>query len=62
MDHLNSANETDQLFAETDTLYDFFEQEELWESLHQTSDHPIKRFINKITDEDHQIHWPNRHN
>ena len=62
MDHLNSGTETDRLFAETDTLYDFFELEELWEANHQEGEHSLKRFIHKITDDDYKFLHSKKHN
>ena len=55
MDYINSEMETDQLFAETETLYDFFELEDEWEASRQPNDHPFRRFLHRITDEDPNI-------
>lgn len=52
MDHINSEMEIDQLFAETDTLYDFFELEETWEAMHQSDKHAFKHFLDRLTKED----------
>lgn len=52
MDYTNSEMEVDQLYAETETLYDFFELEEEWEALHQPDNHPFNRFLQRNRDED----------
>lgn len=61
MDYINSDDETNQLFPETDTLYDFFGQEEMWEVPQETTDHHIKHFSHNTTDEDYIDQWFNRH-
>lgn len=53
MDEINSALENDQLFAETNTIYDFYELEEEWEDARRRDDHPFMRYVHKMTDEEH---------
>lgn len=53
MDDVNSAMQNDQVFSETNTLYDVFEKEEEWETAKKNDEHPVMHYLHKITDEEH---------
>ncbi len=60
MDHINSEFELDELFAETDALDDFIELEEMWKTNPRTNDHPFRRFLHRVSDNDYIDQWSNR--
>jgi hypothetical protein len=61
MDNINSEQENNKIFAETNTLYDFYELEEKWEAARHADSHPFLRYIHKVTDENHINKKSNKH-
>lgn len=53
MDNVNSSEEIDMVFAETKTIYDFYELEEEWEAKKQKHNHPVSKLIHKKAHKEH---------